>query len=69
MKTRPRLPEYIERQFDTYILKTIYGFVPNYPKQKPIVLSGLQRQLERLQKTSPKLTAMCLYGYDDFILN
>lgn len=63
---RPRLPRDVENRFDSFVLKTIYGFVPKYPKPLPPI-SGLQRQLEKLQK-SPKSTAMWLYGLEDYML-
>lgn len=43
----------------------IISFVP--PKPKPRPLPGLQREVEKLQK-SPKRTAMDLKGLEDFVL-
>ena len=63
---RPRLPLEIEWRFDAFVLKTIYGFVPKFQKPLPIDPS-LQRELTRLQ-SSPKLTAMALYRFDDFVV-
>ena len=63
---RPRLPPHVEERFDAFVLKTIYSFVPKYPKASPPI-RGLQTQLEKLQK-SPKQTAMWLYGLEDFML-
>lgn len=63
---RPRLPPSVEMLFDGFVLKTIYGFVPKYKKQE-LVSPNLQRELVRIQ-SSPKLTAMALFGFDDFVL-
>jgi len=63
---RPRLPQHVEERFDALVLKTIYSYVPKYPKVSPPP-KGLQRQLEKLQ-ISPKQTAMWLYGLEDFML-
>lgn len=43
----------------------IISFVP--PKPKPRPLPGLQRELEKLQK-SPKRSPMDLKGLEDFVL-
>ena len=43
----------------------IISFVPRKPAPKPI--AGLQRELEKLQK-SPKRTPMDLKGLEDFVL-
>jgi len=43
----------------------IISFVPRKPVPKPI--AGLQRELEKLQK-SPKRTSMDLKGLEDFVL-
>lgn len=65
---RPRLPPSVEMLFDGFVLKTIYGFVPKYKKEEILLASpSLQRELIKLQ-SSPKLTAMALFGFDDFVL-
>jgi len=46
----------------------ILSFVPPKPKRKPKQPTGLQRSLEKLQR-SPKRTPMDLKGLDDFVLN
>jgi len=43
----------------------ILSFIP--PKPKPKEIPGLQKQLERLQK-SPKQNTMYLKGLDDFVI-
>ena len=66
--------EYTDKQLDILrrmkrlppdVCNLILSFVPKKPKPKPI--SGLQRQLENLQK-SPKQSAMYLKGLDDFVI-
>lgn len=65
--SKPRLPAKIETIFSNEILGHIYRYVPKTPNRPKTHPGGLQRELERLQK-SPKQTAMGLYGYDDFVL-
>jgi len=47
------------------VVNHILSFVPK--KQKPKPISGLQKQLEQLQR-SPKQNAMYLKGLDDFVI-
>lgn len=63
---KPRLPKEIELLFPVEIVSQIYKYVPRLPKPSP-PSPGLQRELERLQK-SPKRNTMDLYGLDDFVL-
>lgn len=49
----------------TELQEIILSFVPRKPKKK--LPGGLQRSLEKLQK-SPKRTPMDLKGLDDFVL-
>lgn len=67
MSGKPQLPLEIELRFPEEIVRLIYRFVPKPPKPSPPI-TGLQRALERLQK-SPKRTPMDLYGLEDFVLN
>jgi hypothetical protein len=54
--------------FCTDLARLIRSYLPKPTPEKP-VMKGLQLELERLQKRSPKhLTAMSLYGLDDFVL-
>jgi hypothetical protein len=62
---KPRLPREVEVLFPVEIVSMIYRYVPKLPK--PCPSPGLQRELERLQK-SPKRHVMDLYGLDDFVL-
>ncbi len=48
------------------IVHLIYQYLE--PVAKPKELSGLQREVEKLQKSPKKQTAMYLKGLDDFIL-
>ena len=64
---KPRLPDAIEARLPLDVVRYIYQFVPHLPKCRPHPRPDLQRELTRLQ-TSPKLTAMALYGLDDFVL-
>lgn len=64
---KPRLPDAIEARLPLDVVRHIYRFVPHTPKKRPTPRPDLQRELTRLQ-TSPKLTAMALYGLDDFML-
>ncbi len=64
---KPRLPPEIEARLPQDVLKSIYKFVPHFPKKPPPPRPDLDRELTRLQR-SPKLTAMALYGMDDFVL-
>ena len=64
---KPRLPAEIEARLPLDVLRHLYRFVPHLPKKRPAARPGLQQALTRLQ-TSPKLTAMALYGLDDFVL-
>lgn len=64
---KPRLPDAIEARLPLEVVRAIYRFVPHRPKSRPSTRPGLQQELTRLQ-TSPKLTAMALYGLDDFVL-
>lgn len=66
---KPRLLPEFEARFPDLVLKTIYGFIPHEPKKKktPPPTPGLVRELRRLQ-SSPKMTAMCMYGLEDFLL-
>lgn len=66
MGVKPRLPWEIESQLPVEIVSLINKFVPKLPKPSP-PSPGLQRELERLQK-SPKRNSMDLYGLDDFVL-
>ena len=66
MGNKPRLPEHVEYMLPKEIVSYIYTFVPKLPKPSP-PSPGLQRELERLQK-SPKRNSMDLYGLDDFVL-
>lgn len=63
---KPRLPREVELLFPVEIVREIYKYVPKLPKPLP-PSPGLQRELERLQK-SPKRHTMDLYGLDDFVL-
>jgi hypothetical protein len=63
---KPRLPKEIELLFPVEIVSQIYKYVPKLPKPAP-PSPGLQRELERLQR-SPKRNTMDLYGLDDFVL-
>lgn len=47
------------------VCKHIIGYMPKPPKPKEV--TGLQKQLDRLQK-SPKQNAMYLKGLDDFVI-
>lgn len=62
---KPRLPLEIELRLPLELVRHIYAFVPHLPKKRPS--PGLQRELMRIQ-SSPKMTAMALYGLDDFVL-
>jgi hypothetical protein len=53
------------RLLPTDLQNLIISFVPRKPAPKPI--AGLQRELEKLQK-SPKRTSMDLKGLEDFVL-
>lgn len=66
---KPRLLPEIEARFPDLVLKTIYGFIPHEPKKKktPPASPSLQRELKKLQ-SSPKMTAMGMYGLEDFLL-
>lgn len=64
--TKPRLPVVIEVIFPVEVIRRLYSFVPHFPKPSPPI-SGLQRALERIQK-SPKRNSMDLYGLEDFVL-
>jgi hypothetical protein len=66
MGVKPRLPQEIESQLPIEIVSLINKFVPKLPKSSA-PSPGLQRELERLQK-SPKRNSMDLYGLDDFVL-
>jgi hypothetical protein len=65
MSGKPRLPPMIEAQLPTELVRLIARFIPPLPKPAP-PSPGTQRAVERL-RTSPKLTAMSLYGLDDFL--
>jgi hypothetical protein len=63
---KPRLPREIELLLPPEIVHLIYQYLEPVPKAKN--LSGLQREVEKLQKSPKKQTAMYLKGLDDFIL-
>lgn len=65
MSAKPRLPLRVELLFPKEVVRLISRFVPPLPRPSP-PSPGLQRSLERLQ-SSPKLTAMSLYGLEDFL--
>jgi hypothetical protein len=67
---KPRLLPEIETRFPDLVLKTIYGFIPHEPKKKktPPASPGLERELKKIQR-SPKMTAMGMYGLEDFLLD
>jgi len=62
---KPKLPLEIEKRLPREIVYIIQKFLPHNPKPSP--MPGLQKQLEKLQR-SPKLSAMGLYNLDDFVL-
>lgn len=64
---KPRLPDAIEARLPLDVVRHIYRFIPHLPKKRASPRPDLQRELTRLQ-TSPKLTAMALYGLEDFVL-
>jgi hypothetical protein len=63
---KPRLPRELELLLPPEIVHVIYQYLDASPKPKP--LSGLQREVEKLQRSPKKQTAMYLKGLDDFIL-
>jgi len=63
---KPRLPREMELLLPPEIVHLIYQYLE--PVAKPKELSGLQREVEKLQKSPKKQTAMYLKGLDDFIL-
>lgn len=64
---KPRLPDVLEARLPLELVRHIYRFVPHLPRTRVRTRPDLQRELTRLQ-TSPKLTAMALFGLDDFVL-
>ena len=62
---KPKLPKEIEYRLPREVVHIIRKFISHNTKPSPI--PGLQKQLEKLQK-SPKLSAMGLYNLDDFVL-
>lgn len=66
---KPRLPKELELQLPPELVHLIYMFLePSSPPKKPI--EGLQREVERLQKASPKYqTTMYLKDLGDFVLD
>jgi hypothetical protein len=66
MSDKPRLPRQIECLFPIEVVRLIDRFIPRPPKPLPRSPST-QRALEKLSR-SPKLTAMSLYGLEDYIL-
>lgn len=65
---KPRLPPSIELKLPEDVVRYIYTFVPNLVKEKKKEKPGLQKQLDKLQK-SPKQSAMYLKGLEDFVLS
>lgn len=68
------MDEYTDKELDILrrmkklpaeICEHIVSFIP--PKPKPKQVSGLQKQVDKLQK-SPKQSAMYLKGLDDFVI-
>jgi hypothetical protein len=50
------------------LVRHIRSFIPKFKPQPP-KYNGLDRELTRIQKRSPKsLPAMWLYGLEDFVL-
>lgn len=64
---KPRLPTSVELLLPEDVVRHIYKFVPTIKKERPRERMGLQKQLDKLQK-SPKQTSMYLHGLEDFIL-
>jgi hypothetical protein len=65
---KPRLPRSLELQLPPEIIHVINTFLPPLPPPKSPP-AGLQRELEKLQKSPKKFqTAMYLKGLDDFVL-
>lgn len=65
---KPRLPPSIELFLPEDVVRHIYTFVPTIKKEKLKERPGLQKQLDKLQK-SPKQTSMYLHGLEDFVLS
>jgi len=65
---KPRLPPSVELLLPEDVVRHIYKFVPTLKKEKIRERMGLQKQLDKLQK-SPKQTSMYLHGLEDFILS
>jgi hypothetical protein len=64
---KPPLPKEFEALFPREIVGYIRRFLPHVPPPSPP--SGLQREVERLQKSPKRFqTAMYLKGLEDFIL-
>lgn len=63
---KPRLPVEIQALLPHCIVRRIHGYIPSLPPPKPKT-ANLQYHIERLQR-SPKLTAMCLYGLEEYML-
>lgn len=64
---KPPLPKEFEALFPREIVGYIRRFLPHVPPPNPT--PGLQREVERLQKSPKRFqTAMYLKGLEDFIL-
>jgi hypothetical protein len=67
---RPKLPLEIEQQLPEDVVRQIYKWVPNFPKEKKKSCSPqMQKDLKRIQSQELKgVSAMYLWDFDEFIL-